>query len=200
MTRIYIIPVTLLYQAADLLQPPERLCFVTGVKLFDGRIIVLTQLIEVDSIASRVHVAPYPASVLRAQQRLLAMGLDIEAQFHSHPGRTRKATFPSNIDLTTARCWETAPFLGAVFSEGGRYVRFFNHSQQSEVSIHGYCIQTNDPNCFELPENGCIAMPTGENQPLRCVADRQAGEAPVVESETDSIGLYPYCGMWGPWF
>src|SRR5258708_38521255 len=116
---LYLVPVTLLYQAAERLQPPEKLCFVTGVKLFDDCAILLTQLIEVEhTTASRVHVRPNPASVLRAHQRLLAMGQDIEGQFHSHPGTDSQATLPSPTDLHTASRWETgAPFLGAIFSE-----------------------------------------------------------------------------------
>jgi proteasome lid subunit RPN8/RPN11 len=188
MTVTYVIPVALLHQAARLLQPPERLFFVTGVKLLEGRITVLTQLIEVANAASRVHVTPDPSSVLRVHSQLLAMGLDIEAQFHSHPGRSIDATFPSLIDLNTARRWETAPFLGAIFSDGGRFVRFFNYRQRSEVIIHGHYIPTQDPDCFELPETGFPEMFAEEDTPPGLVADGPAGEAPLVEPAADSGG------------
>jgi len=199
-TIMYIIPAELLQHAAGLLQPPERLFFVTGTKILDGRVIVLTRLIDVDNVASRVHVTPNPASLLRVHQELLASGLDIEAQFHSHPGRLREATLPSPIDLATARRWEVAPFLGAVFSEGGRYVRFFNHSQHSEVIIHGNHIKTSDPNCFELPESCCVEMPAEESEPGRLVPDRPAAENPLVEPEENAVRQGLVCGLWGPWF
>ena len=52
MSTKYIIPVTLLHQAAAVLQPPEKLVFVTGLKIWNGHVIVLTQLIEVENSAS----------------------------------------------------------------------------------------------------------------------------------------------------
>src|SRR5690349_6305905 len=133
----------MLSKAARLLQPPEQLCFVTGCKFPDllrGRIIVITDLVFVEAVSSRVHVTPSPASLFHAHQRLLRMGMDLEGLLHTHPGVSREATRPSPIDLETQRRWETgAPFLGGIFSEGGRYVRFFNHSQLSEVIIYGNC-------------------------------------------------------------
>jgi hypothetical protein len=189
---VYIVPAPLLYTAAELLQPPERLCFVTGVKLLGGQVIVLTQLIEIESAFSRVHVAPNAASVLRAHHRLLAMGVDIEAQFHSHPGRGQGATHPSHIDFDTARRWETgAPFIGAIFSEGGRYVRFFNHHQDSEITIHGHYLETNDSKCFELPAIGGDPLSPEESQPSRLVLDGPAGTIPVVEPEENRGGHGP---------
>src|SRR5438552_162854 len=103
---IYVVPASLLCEAASLLQPPERLCFATGCKLFDGRIIFLNQLVPVEGQASRVHVTPNPASLLKAQKRLWDMGLQIEGQLHSHPGFSSEATHASHIDLDTARRWE----------------------------------------------------------------------------------------------
>ena len=109
----YIIPASLLYEAASGLQPPERLCFVTGVKVHDplGKpLIVLTNLVKVEASSSRVHATPDPASVLRAHRELLSLGQDIEGQFHSHPGRTIEATRASVVDFRTARrCWPTFP-------------------------------------------------------------------------------------------
>src|SRR4051812_38703900 len=110
---IYVVSSRLLCRAAQLLQPPERMCFVTGIKLFSGSVIVLTELVEVSGLCSRVHVIPDPGSVLRAQQQLLCLGMDIEGQFHTHPGTGLNATQPSPTDIDTARRWETgAAFLG----------------------------------------------------------------------------------------
>jgi len=184
---VYFVPVALLYRAAALLQPPERLYFVTGFKLFAGRVIVLTQLVEVENVASRCHVTPNPASVLRAHRELLAMEMDIEAQFHSHPGAAQNATLPSPIDINTARRWETgAPFIGAVFSEGGKYVRFFNYRQNSEVIIYGKHIQTNEPNCFEISPIGCDSLPAEASEPGRLVVDRPPREDSLVEPKANS--------------
>ena len=61
-TVTYIIPATLLYEAAAYLQPPEKLAFVAGVRLFGERIIVLTQLVFVMFKATRVGAEPdYPS-------------------------------------------------------------------------------------------------------------------------------------------
>lgn len=192
----YLIPVTLLRRAAALLQPPERLFFVTGFKL-GSRLVVLTDLVPVASSRSRVHVEPDPSSVLRTHRRLLAMGLDIEAQFHSHPGTTSQATHPSSVDLDTARRWETgAPFLGAVFSEGGKYVRFFNYGQESEVRIYGNHIITAEPNCVELPEIDGEEMPAETGFPEGLVPDGPTGADPLVESE-DHLGSEGLAGGGG---
>jgi hypothetical protein len=196
MPRIsYIVPVSLLHQAAERLQPPERMCFVTGIKLLDSGVIVLTQLVEVAMTATRVHVTPHPSSLLRAHQRLLAMGLDIEAQMHSHPGFAQEATWPSPIDINTTRRWETgAPFVGAIFSEGGRYVRFFNYRQESEVIIYGDYSQTSEPNCFELPQVRDHDLLPQEGQPGGLVSDGSPRAIPVVESTGDLRGVCALSG------
>ena len=111
----YIVPAALLYHAAPRLQKPEKLCFATGIKMFDNKVVVLTELVDVEYTASsRFHVRPNAASVLRAHQGLLAVGQDIEMLLRSHPGTDQQATLPSPTDLHTASRWEAgAPFLGA---------------------------------------------------------------------------------------
>src|SRR5204863_2918162 len=94
----YIIPRSLLERASKALQPPERLCFVTGIKLLDARVIILTELVRVKCATKRSSVLPSPASVRRAEQYLQGLGMELEAQFHSHPGKSAAATFPSDID------------------------------------------------------------------------------------------------------
>ena len=187
----YVVPASLLYQAAQLLQPPEKVCFGTGIKtaVLGKQIIILTQLVMVEAAVSRVHGEPLPASVLRIQQRLQDMGMDIEFQFHSHPGRTKQATLHSPIDDNTARCWENGtPFIGAIFSEGGRFVRFFNHSQLSEVIVYGHCLKDReDPNLFELPPVRGEEMLAEEDQLSGLVNDRPAREIPLVESVPDPL-------------
>ncbi len=200
---IYIVPATLLYQAARFLQPPEQMCFVTGIKFtfFGSDVVVLTQLVKVDGAASRVHVMPNPASLFRAHQQLLAMGMDIEGQFHSHPGTGRQAIYPSPIDVNTARRWEIgAPFIGAVFSEGAEawYVRFFNHSQASEVIVYGNCLETEQPGVYELPAISADSLPTQENQCSRLVADRPTGEDCLVEPGNDMPSQGPFGWRWWP--
>lgn len=179
---LYVVPASLLFRAAELLQPPEKLCFVTGMKFFGGRLIVLTQCFEVaTNSSSRIHVRPKGAAVYHLQQRLQAMGLDIEAQFHSHPGRTIQATHPSSTDIHTASRWESgAPFLGAIFSEGGRHVRFFNHNQHSEIFIYGKHKATTEPNCFELPVLSEDPMPTEAGEPQGLEDDRSPREILLV--------------------
>jgi hypothetical protein len=186
----YVVPASLLYQAAAMLQPPEKVVFVTGIKLsglFGERIILLTQLMPVGGAESRVHVEPDPAAVLRIHKSLVAMGMDIEAQFHSHPGRAKCATRPSSVDLNTARRWEAeAPFLGAVFSEGGAFVRFFNYEQISEIRVYGNCNQTDEPCTFQLSQIDRTEMPRAKSQPGGLVANRPAGEDFLVEPEKNS--------------
>ena len=197
MSVVYLIPIALLYQASEFLQPPEQLYFVTGFRL-GPRLIVLTQLVEVKSVATRVHVTPNAASVLRAHQLLLAMGLEVEAIFHSHPGRGKEATRPSPEDIDTARRWENGcPFLGGIFSECGRFVRFFNHQQKSQVIIYGQHIETIEPNCFELPQLLLPTLQTKENQPDGLVVDRPTGTNSLVGSAEDPGGDYPF--DWSGW-
>lgn len=186
-SMIYLIPASLLCQAARMLQPVERLCFVTGVPLLEGKLVVLTQLVEVDGARSRSHVNPRPASVLQIQKQLEGMGQQLEALFHSHPGIGVSATLPSDIDRHTMRRWETsAPFLGAIFSEDGRFVRFFNGRQQSEVIVYGKCIPTEDPNCFELPDLEKPALLSGESEAAIGLSDRPAGSPELVEPRSHS--------------
>ena len=195
MKVVYWIPVSLLHQAAKALQPPEKACFVTGIKL-GKQIIVLTQIIPVAGEQSRTHVEPNPASVLNIQQKLWGMGQDIEAQFHSHPGSSKEATHPSHIDIATARRWETGePFLGGIFSEGGRFVRFFNHKQKSEVIVYGNS-QEIESGVFELSQASGSPVPPQEEIPLRLVNDRPPREVLMVESGyyQPGWGLVNWCG------
>ncbi|HLV88698.1 MAG TPA: hypothetical protein VKV39_17060 [Candidatus Sulfotelmatobacter sp.] len=192
----YIVPAALLYQAATRLQPPEKLCFATGIKMFDDHVIVLAQLIDVEYTASsRLHVRPNAASVLRVHQGLLAAGQDIEMLLHSHPGTDHQATLPSPTDLHTASRWENgAPFLGAIFSEGGRFVRFFNHTQQSEVIIYGQHAATTEPNCFELPILSAYSLPADASQSGRLGDDG----SPRTNSMVGPNGAPPRrsCASW----
>jgi len=199
-TVSYVIPASLLCDAAALLQPPEQMCFATGIKLHDllgGQVVVLTQLVLVEASSSRAHVRPQPASVLRAHQHLLSLGQDIEVQFHSHPGETIAATMPSSIDLHTARRWETgAPFLGAIFSEGGRFVRFFNYRQHSEVKIYGQHSATAESDCYELPLEGDNLLPWDAGTQRGLVADGSPTASPVVESGQDPQSRSPNRRHW----
>lgn len=179
-TITYIVPRILVAKARKVLQPAEQVRFVTGIKLDDNHI-VLTKLLKVRAQRSAVHAAPQPAALARLHNRLLDLGHDIEAQFHSHPGNGPNATYPSPTDLATARRWETgAPFLGAIFSSDGRYVRFFNHEQQSTVQIYGTNYTQLDNLLFELhdPPVPPAAVTPG-------VTDGPAGTPPVVGPNHD---------------
>ena len=180
MKRItYLIPPSLLEQAGRVLQPAEQVRFVTGIKR--GRIIILTQLVAVKAVRSLVGARPDPASVARLQERLRAIGMDIEAQFHSHPGLGPDATHPSRIDLHMARRWENgAPFLGGIFSADGQYVRFFNHQQHSEIIIYGSPYEQLTDHLFALRGNAPVSATTS---PAR-EADGPSGAGPVVETNT----------------
>lgn len=200
MPVVYVAPVSLLYQAARLLLPPERMCFVTGVPLLGGRLIVLTQLVPVESkSSSRVAVVANGVSIHRVHQRLLRMGLDIHGQFHSHPGRGPAALRPSPDDLLVAERWESgAAFLGAIFSECGRFVRFFNHRQHSEVLIHGHITPTHDSDCFELPDPDGDPVLSAAGQPLGLAHDRPPGEADVVVAAHNGASQDPDGRIWWP--
>jgi hypothetical protein len=176
---------------------------VTGVKLtiIPGMpIILLTHLIEVESTSSRTHVTPAPGSVLRAQRQLLSLGQDIEAQLHSHPGRTANATKASIEDLATALSWSNgAPFLGGIFSEGGRFVRFFNPHQSFEVKIYENALRTVETNCFELPArvDDKVSAPASESTGL--VLDGSAAKVTLVEPENPSRLSRLARWLWRPW-
>ena len=196
MKIVYWIPASLIYEAAKTLQPPERACFVTGIRL-GPQLIVLTELLPVEGQQSRTHVEPHPASVLRIQKKLWKVGMDIEGQFHSHPGSSKQATHPSHIDLATARRWETgSSFLGAIFSEGGQVVRFFNHKQKSEVIVYGNC-QEVESNVFDLSEAPGDPMPPEEDHPVRLEPDRPAREVLLVEPGRYIEGLGLTNWLWG---
>lgn len=158
----YIVDTYLLMTAARFLQPVEKVFFLTGIRLMPD-LVVLTEIVPVRFTSSRVGAEPDPVDVFRKQQELKKAGMSIEAQFHSHPGREPWATKPSGTDDNTGRRWENgAPFLGAIFSEGGKYVRFWNHAQKSIVHVYGSA-QEIEPNVFELPLLG------GEREPAPCL-------------------------------
>ncbi len=163
---IYLVPATLLYEAAERLQPPEEMGLVTGFSLAPNLRVLTGLWVLRYKEASRVHVEPDPASLLEAQRWLWDLGLDVEGQFHSHPGTEASATLHSSIDDATARRWENgAPFIGAVFSEGGRYVRFFNHEQKSTVIVYGN-LKEIETNCFELPSIAGRPLPAAKSRLL----------------------------------
>lgn len=207
-TITYIVDAFLLNQAADFLQPVEKVCFVTGVRLFGGKVIILTQLVPVKFTGSRAGAEPDPVSVFKQQQKLKGLGLAIEAQFHSHPLNSVAGTRPSTTDDNTARRWETgAPFIGAIFSEGGRYVRFFNHRQSSVVHVHGATREI-EPCIFELPPVGTErfvhaednAMPPEAGESERSLGpDGPATEDCVVQPEESVDKSRAGRRMWWPW-
>ena len=185
----FIVPVILLREAAELLQPPEKVRFVTGVPQCGGRIILMTHLLEVDCEASRAHVEPRAASVLQMHQRVVGMGMEIFGQWHSHPSKAKEATFPSDIDYKTARIWERgSPFQGAIFSEGGRFVRFFNHQQRSQVYVYGNCIR-HDANLFEFPqESPDNPVQAESSKEPNTVSNRPSDEDRLVGPREDGPG------------
>jgi len=183
MTITYIVTRFLLHEAGFGLQPAEQVCFVTGMPLLPG-VIVLSQLVQVPADCAVTHARPSPAGIARAQTLLWALGQDIYAQFHSHPGRGAEATHPSKTDLATARRWEDgSPFLGAVFSSDGHYVRFFNHQQDSVVHVYGERYTQLEPLLFELHDDD---LPSTDAQPR--VSDGSAGTPPLVEPGADGNG------------
>ena len=190
-TVTYIVDPCFLTRAATGLRPVEKVCFATGLKLFGGSVVVLTQLIPVDFKSSRAGAEPDPVSVFKRQQELKALGLDIEAQLHTHPGWSIDATRPSRTDDDTARRWENgAPFIGAIFSEDGKYVRFFNHRQHSVVHVQGNAREI-EPNVFELRTQSSgdepaprEAVQSQDIEPQRPVEpDGPPGEDRVVQPE-----------------
>ncbi len=198
-TTTYIIPAPLLYQAAGLLQPPEKVCFVTGIRQtnFGKQIVILTQLVMVEARVSRVHATPSPASLFKIEQRLHDMGMEIEAQFHSHPGESKYATAQSHIDIATAQRWEKGgPFIGAIFSEHGRWVRFFNAGQPSEVIIYGNSKASSDPLLFELPAIHGEEMLSEADQLSGFLPNRPAAAPSVVGPEETPIPELPPSGGW----
>jgi hypothetical protein len=178
---VYIVSAELLHRLARELQPPEKVRFLTGIPLFSATVIVLTDTIEVEmESASRAGAKPHPRGVFRISQELGRLGMTIDAQAHSHPGLAPEATRPSRIDLETARVWERdAPFLGLIFSEGGRYVRFFNHGQKSVVQIYGNVIPVST-HLFEIPVLYGAEVPATSDGGGRLAADASATALPVV--------------------
>jgi hypothetical protein len=183
----YIIPASLIIQARNFfrtgrLEFRERMAFVTGIKL-SPEIIVLTQLIKVKpKRTSAVGAEPDTLDLQKKHQAVLEMGMDLEAQWHSHPGKVPQSTYPSLTDIATVRRWEkAAPFIGAVFSEGGRYVRFFNHTQESSIQIYGSGVVRVSKSLFEIPEGDRDRSESQDTQAPERGTDGQAGEAGMVE-------------------
>ena len=183
-TFTYILPASLLYQAVRLLRPAEKACFVSGLRMLPN-VIVLTQLLPVHT-GSHTHVDFPAVDILRYQLRLQSMGQDIEAQFHSHPGAGENSTYHSCVDDATARRWENgAPFVGAIFSDCGKFVRFFNYEQRSTIHVYGHVGITNDPSLFQLSEIHQDSLQAEDGQPGGLAVDAQAGAASVVEAGDD---------------
>ena len=101
----YVIDRYLLDKMGRALQPAEQVRFITGLEFPDG-VIVLQHPLTLKAETGLTHATPDPASIARAQEHLLTLGLEIHAQFHSHPGQDAGATHPSTTDLETARRWE----------------------------------------------------------------------------------------------
>lgn len=154
---------SLLYRLAKQLQPPERACFLSGIELSPTDI-ALTEAFFVPGRSSEVEVVPSPAGVSRLQQYLDELGLSVHCIAHSHPGLSWQATFPSAKDIGMACIWERhAPFIGAIISEGGRFLRFFNFLQISEVIMYGTHKRL-FPGVFELPACAEPGLPEQASQ------------------------------------
>lgn len=167
----------------------EKLCYVAGVELLDGKLIVLTHLVHVKFTASRVHATPDPKSQLEMFLRMQRLGVGIHAQLHEHPGYGINSTRPSPVDLDTARVWEsTAPFIGGIFDEGGRYVRFFNHSQESSIIVRGSLKDTGVPFVFEIPglDRDEVPAKTSESSGLEA---RRPTEAACVDQARAVVAI-----------
>lgn len=185
MRRItYIVTSSLLHQVSQLLQPPEKIGFCTGIRLSDN-IIILTKFISVKCKSqSRVHGEPDYRDLDGKYRRNLSFGMEFECQMHSHPGKSARCTHPSGTDLNTARRWEKdGPFIGAIFSEGGKYVRFFNHQQRSTVHVYGSKVEELDENLFELAEADEAESKAEAPERVDGGTDGQAGASGVVEPE-----------------
>jgi len=75
--------------------------------------------------------------------------MKLELLGHSHPGVGIEAIHPSPTDPATMKCWERhAPFVGAIFSADGRYVRFFNANPKSLIHLYTATTSPNSPPGF----------------------------------------------------
>lgn len=184
-TITYIVPAFLLYKSARFTQPPEKFFFVTGVRLFNGGVVILTDLVPVRFSATRFGAVPDPLAVHVKQQFLHKLGMRIEGSVHSHPGIYSGCTGPSVVDYDTAAVWEDgASFLGFIFSEGGRYVRSYNHAQKSVVQIHGEGVRPIGPDLFELTEIDQYSMQTSVSWGDETRGHQEPpGTDPLVQSE-----------------
>ncbi|MBI4454742.1 MAG: hypothetical protein HY644_02460 [Acidobacteria bacterium] len=141
-----------LYLCSKILQPVEKMLFGYGIASGPDEI-VLAQLVRVKCIVeSRSGVTPDPVDLHNKIVVLRQMGMNICFQVHSHPGTSISATEPSLTDRRTAKTWcAGGPFLGAIFSEGGKYVRFFSgEGSPFRVEVHGKNIQKIKDNVYEL--------------------------------------------------
>jgi len=194
-TRSYIVSADLLIELSKALQPPEKEVFLTGINLFS--VIVLTRFIEVKpKTSSRVHVQLDPKDQNEKHRMLLRRGQDVEAIAHTHPGFGVDSTWPSEIDLGTVQRWEAGgSFIGLIFSEGGRYVRFFNFDQRSTVHIYGKGIKELSPVLFEIEESN--DSPSEVWEEVGNGEDGQAEKAKMVESEANQQVKNTH--HWGWW-
>lgn len=98
-----ILPAELLFQAAALLMPVERMA-VAATRSIGNRAVVGT-LFDVTGRSARAHVR---ADARKLAEALLAFergGVQIAAWLHSHPGRGPGATMPSHIDWQQYADW-----------------------------------------------------------------------------------------------
>lgn len=195
--RIYIADAFFLYQTGQLLQSPEKFGFLTGFDLSAG-ITVLTQLLPVRFTATRTGAEPDAGDTLRAIKLAKRLGLKVRGSGHSHPGEGPECTMPSSQDINTARIWEADDdFIGLVFSEGGRYVRVYNHEQESILQVCGNFIQRG-PKLFEIPQVGDRDLPPSAGGTPVLELDAQAGAVRVVEPENDICKRGPRRWRWRP--
>jgi len=127
----------------------ESECFVSGISY--GRILIPTSVFKPKHITRTVVSARAdPLSLFDLYLRNKKYGLTIYLMCHLHPGNGPYSTYPSSIDMTTMKRWETNfPLVGLIFTRSG-YFRFFSVKREFEIRIKGKGVEKYDEKLYRI--------------------------------------------------
>lgn len=128
----------------------EELLFCTGIEVGSLRVLE-TQLFMVYKRQTPYYIAADNESNIEVLHNLNNSGQRLLAWLHSHPGKGKEATFPSQIDMEHQRDIEAGkyPAIGLVYSRDG-FVHFFSHQSEFEIAIIGKGFEYVDEKTIKL--------------------------------------------------
>lgn len=131
-----VIPATLLYQLHFSLFPAEQMMVGAGKR--NGQDISIDAVFDVTGDASAGYVRANPNRLGRALVAMSETDTHFALWIHSHPGRGKEASHPSNIDRNQESDWlrdYSADLVNAIMVED-RFVRFWGKAlEEARINV-----------------------------------------------------------------